>query len=101
MSQRSDADDSPGNVPVAFVSILTLARRDVPSFDCLVKGSGHKNVIVLGVECDGGHLAAAMENVSYTVPNPTWAIPVTSLRPLYITDDNKYLCPCTGQAGLA
>ena len=52
---------------MADVSGQAFARREAPLFERLVIGSGHKHVIVLGVEGDAGHPVAAMAIVSYTV----------------------------------
>ena len=52
---------------MADVSGQAFARREPPLFERLVIGSGHKHVIVLGVECDAGHHVTAMAIVSYIV----------------------------------
>ena len=52
---------------MACVRGQALARRDPPFLERLVPGSGHKRVIVFGVECDAGHRVTAMAIVSYIV----------------------------------
>ena len=52
---------------MACVRGQAIARREPPFLERLVEGSGHKHVIVLGVECDAGHPVAAMAIVSYIV----------------------------------
>ena len=81
---------------MACVRGQAIARREPPFLERLVPGSGHKHVIVLGVECDARHAVPAMAIVSYTVTDtdrqratgegpPSGPIQVIALK--------MYLCP--------
>ena len=81
---------------MADVSGQALARREPPLFERLVIGSGHKHVIVLGVEGDAGHRVTAMAIVSYTAtdtdrPRATGEGPPSG--PIQVIALKIYLCP--------
>ena len=52
---------------MACIRGQALARRDPPFLERVVPGTGHKDVIVLGVEGDAGHRFTAMVIVGYIV----------------------------------
>ena len=81
---------------MACVRGQAIARREPPFLERLVKRSGHKHAIVLGVEGDAGHRVTAMAIVSYIVTDtdrPRATGEGSPRDPTRVIALKVYLCP--------
>ena len=93
-----------GRSRMAFKRLLALAVGQVPYLDGAIPRCRGQLSWVLGVEGDCYHLSAAISEVPVThktVSYDHWPVRYHfTLTVMYVTAFKKYLCPCTGQAGL-